>query len=86
MFLNECRQRNIDVLVPDVNESEQDFTVRVSDDGRGITPHEIRGAHSLGLLGLRERAIAMGGTVTIRRGATSGTTVALRLPMGTAAR
>lgn len=53
----------------------------VSDDGRGITPEEQRGRHSLGLLGLRERAIAWGGTVQISGGATSGTTVALRLPL-----
>lgn len=31
MYLNECRQMGIEVLVPDVNESESDFTVR---DGR----------------------------------------------------
>ena len=53
----------------------------VSDDGRGITPEEQRGRHSLGLLGLRERAIAWGGTVQISGGATSGTTVALRIPL-----
>jgi DNA polymerase-3 subunit alpha len=28
VYLNECRQRGIDVLVPDVNESESDFAVR----------------------------------------------------------
>jgi len=28
MYLNECRQMGIEVLVPDVNESESDFTVR----------------------------------------------------------
>lgn len=31
IYLNECRQMGIEVLVPDVNESESDFTVR---DGR----------------------------------------------------
>jgi DNA polymerase-3 subunit alpha len=31
VYLNECRQMGIEVLVPDVNESESDFTVR---DGR----------------------------------------------------
>jgi signal transduction histidine kinase len=53
----------------------------VSDDGRGITHDELRGANSLGLLGLRERAIAWGGTVAISGDAKSGTTVALRLPL-----
>jgi DNA polymerase-3 subunit alpha len=37
IFLNECRQIDIAVLVPDVNESEQDFTVRIgADDSRAI--------------------------------------------------
>ena len=34
VFLNECRQLDIPVLVPDVNESEQDFTVRAGPKGR----------------------------------------------------
>ena len=54
----------------------------VTDDGRGITTDELRGAHSLGLLGLRERAIAWGGHVTIAPVAPSGTTVSLRIPLG----
>ncbi len=53
----------------------------VVDDGRGITPSELRGTHSLGLLGLRERAIACGGTVEISGAPGAGTTVSLRLPL-----
>jgi PAS domain S-box-containing protein len=57
------------------------LSLDVSDDGRGITRDELRGSHSLGLLGLRERAIALGGSVNVFRDTTSGTTVALRLPL-----
>ena len=57
------------------------LSLDVSDDGRGITADEQRGASSLGLLGLRERAIAWGGTVTISGDAKSGTIVSLRLPL-----
>jgi len=53
----------------------------VSDDGRGITRDELRGAHSLGLLGLRERALALGGTVVIAPNPHGGTTVALQIPL-----
>ena len=60
------------------------LSLDVSDNGRGITPDELRGAHSLGLLGLRERAIAWGGKITIAGSATSGTTVSLRIPLGIA--
>jgi signal transduction histidine kinase len=58
------------------------LSLEISDNGRGITPGELRGSHSLGLLGLRERAIAWGGEVTIAGTATSGTTVSLRIPLG----
>ncbi|HEY2852028.1 MAG TPA: ATP-binding protein [Gemmatimonadaceae bacterium] len=56
----------------------------VCDNGRGITPEELRGSHSLGLLGLRERAMVWGGNVTISGNSTQGTTVALRIPLGSA--
>jgi PAS domain S-box-containing protein len=60
------------------------LSLEIRDNGRGITPGELRGSHSLGLLGLRERAIAWGGEVTIASNATSGTTVSLRIPLGRA--
>jgi signal transduction histidine kinase len=53
----------------------------VADDGRGITETQLRGEHSLGLLGLRERAIACGGTLTITGEPGRGTTVDLRIPL-----
>jgi signal transduction histidine kinase len=61
------------------------LSLDVSDDGRGITPDELRGSQSLGLVGLRERAIAAGGTVTISGDASTGTTMALTLPLHAAA-
>jgi PAS domain S-box-containing protein len=61
------------------------LSLDVSDNGRGITAEEERGAHSLGLLGLRERALACGGSVSIKGRAGEGTTVALRLPLGSGA-
>lgn len=51
IFLNECRQRSIDVLVPDVNASESDFVVReeairfglsaVRNVGEGVVAHIV---------------------------------------------
>jgi signal transduction histidine kinase len=62
------------------------LSLDVNDNGRGITQHELRGSQSLGLLGLRERAIALGGTVSIGPDANGGTTVALELPLHKATR
>ncbi|TMQ01858.1 MAG: PAS domain S-box protein [Verrucomicrobia bacterium] len=55
--------------------------LEVHDNGRGMTARDISGAKSLGLLGMRERAMMLDGEVTIvgRRG--KGTTVGLRIPL-----
>jgi len=53
----------------------------VRDDGRGITANELRGTRSLGIVSLRERAIACGGTLEILGVPGRGTTVSLRLPL-----
>ena len=54
----------------------------VADNGRGITQAEERASTSLGLLGLRERAAMLGGTVTIAGAPGEGTTITVRLPAG----
>jgi signal transduction histidine kinase len=51
----------------------------VSDDGKGITPEQATGAKSLGLLGMRERAAAVGGTLEIVGEKGKGTTVRVRV-------
>jgi signal transduction histidine kinase len=58
-----------------------DLTLEVRDDGRGITPAETAGNRSLGLVGLRERAIACGGTLAIQGTPGRGTRVLIRLPL-----
>ena len=55
--------------------------LEVRDNGRGISEAEKAGAKSLGLLGLRERAVILGGAVEIEGVAGSGTTVRVRMPL-----
>ncbi len=57
------------------------LTLRVTDDGCGITQEKLQGRHSLGLLGLRERAAACGGSIDVRGEAGRGTVVLLRIPL-----
>ncbi len=57
-----------------------ELVLLVHDDGRGITDHERHSPRSLGLAGMRERALAVGGKVCIRRAPAGGTLVTLRLP------
>ncbi|MES2568569.1 MAG: sensor histidine kinase, partial [Verrucomicrobiota bacterium] len=56
------------------------MTLRVSDNGRGISKSEIAGATGLGLLGMRERALGAGGSVSICGEPGQGTIVVLQLP------
>jgi PAS domain S-box-containing protein len=56
--------------------------LRVSDDGRGISEAERTALRSLGLVGIRERAIACGGECTIEGRPGQGTTVFARIPLG----
>jgi PAS domain S-box-containing protein len=58
-----------------------DLALDVRDDGRGITPAEIAGGRSLGLVGLRERAIACGGMLEIQGTPGRGTHVSVRIPL-----
>jgi PAS domain S-box-containing protein len=52
----------------------------VLDDGKGITPAAVNNPRSLGLLGMRERARGLGGTVDVAGGPTGGTLLTLRVP------
>jgi signal transduction histidine kinase len=64
-----------------LEESQASLVLEASDDGRGIRPVEVTGSKSLGLVGMRERAMALGGTIEFQARAGGGTTVRLRLPL-----
>ena len=57
------------------------LTVGVRDNGRGITQREVSDPKSLGLIGMRERALAFGGEVEIEGTPGKGTAVTVRIPM-----
>jgi PAS domain S-box-containing protein len=56
------------------------LTLTVIDDGRGITEEQISHPKSFGIMGVRERARAMGGEVKISGIPDEGTTVRVRIP------
>lgn len=53
----------------------------VRDNGRGITPAQARSPRSIGLLGMRERAVGAGGELSVRGIAGRGTTVIVSVPL-----
>lgn len=64
-----------------------DLLLEVEDDGRGINESDASAAHSFGILGMRERALLLGGTIEIeRRDAARGTRVVVRIPFSNESR
>lgn len=55
--------------------------LEVRDDGRGFAPAEGGGAAGLGIVGMRERAIASGGSLRIDSGPGRGTVVSVLVPL-----
>ena len=66
-----------------VNTSAGRMALRVSDNGRGITPEQVLGSKSLGLTGMRERISLLGGKLEIKSALGQGTTVLVELPLNT---
>jgi PAS domain S-box-containing protein len=60
--------------------TEDSVVLRVRDDGRGVKTEDVEASHSLGVLGMRERAAAVGGSVSIRGKVGVGTEVVVTVP------
>jgi PAS domain S-box-containing protein len=63
-------------------EEHDDLVLKVSDNGVGINTAELAASASLGLLGMRERALVFGGRVDIQGAQGQGTTVSVSIPRG----
>jgi len=61
--------------------NEKDILLTVSDDGKGIDPKRSAGSKSLGILGMVERAQALGGALAVHPAKPRGTKVELSIPL-----
>jgi len=76
-----AKAKTVDVHMRKNNAS---MVLEVKDDGRGIREQEIADVRSLGLLGMRERAVFLGGTLhisEIHENGARGTKVTLTVPL-----
>jgi signal transduction histidine kinase len=65
----------------ELKQEEGWVTLRVEDNGRGITEAEIANAQSLGLLGMKERTALLAGEIAFYGGAEGGTVVNVGIPL-----
>jgi signal transduction histidine kinase len=57
-----------------------DLSLEVRDNGKGMPEKQLSAGQSLGILGMRERALLLGGELTISGGPGKGTIVKVRIP------
>lgn len=60
-------------------------SLQIRDDGKGIDLSQVRGKHSLGLLGMRERVQMLNGSLEIQGRPGEGTTIVVQVPLDSAA-
>jgi len=61
-------------------ENDGELTLEVHDNGKGVSEEQLGSGSSLGILGMRERALLLGGELTIVGTLGEATTVSVRIP------
>jgi signal transduction histidine kinase len=79
LLTNVARHANATRVRVSLSDGEM-IRLRVEDNGRGIDMKLLENPRSLGLMGLRERALAFGGTIEIEGAEGQGTTVRVAIP------
>jgi signal transduction histidine kinase len=64
-----------------VAQGSEMFVITVRDNGRGFEPGAAARPSAFGLLGMRERALLLGGEIEITTALGRGTTVILKVPL-----
>jgi PAS domain S-box-containing protein len=77
---NVARHAEASQVTVQLREDTGDLVLQVHDNGKGISERDVASSDSFGLLGMRERAAALHGTVAIEPSANRGTTVTARVP------
>ena len=75
--LRHARATHVDIRI---RQEDSQLVLTVSDNGRGIAEIEKSDPSSLGLLGMKERAYLVGGTLDIARSEEGGTVITVTLP------
>lgn len=81
ILTNVTRHAQATKIEVSLEEDNSLLTLRVRDNGRGITNREIDSPKSIGLLGMQERARLRAGEVYFQGAPGQGTTVTVRLPL-----
>ena len=77
---NVARHANATDVIATLYKEADSLVLKVEDNGKGISEDDIHNTKSVGLIGMRERAFFLGGTVNISGDPSKGTTVSVQFP------
>ncbi|MDP1890850.1 MAG: MASE1 domain-containing protein [Gemmatimonadaceae bacterium] len=77
---NVLRHADARTVTVSLRADAQDLHLHIADDGRGIGDDQLRNPRSMGILGMRERAAACGGSLNLSRAPGGGTVVSMSMP------
>ncbi len=77
---NVARHAEATEVQVELEQGPDESVLVVRDNGKGIAPDQVSDPHSLGLIGMRERAHSWGGDVTFQSVPGQGTTITVRVP------
>jgi len=77
---NVARHAGASEVKCNIEEENETLLLKISDDGKGFDPDKVAGKKTLGLLGMKERTLMMGGKYEIKSSKGSGTTVLVSVP------
>ena len=80
-IIRHAKATRVDVRLAEESSS---LILTVADNGRGISEEEIANTRSLGLVGMRERAMLIAGEIALQGAPGKGTTMTLRAPIKSA--
>lgn len=78
---NVARHADATEVEVNVRQTDGQLVLTVQDNGKGISPEQLENTTRFGILGMRERAHAFGGEVTIEGVPDQGTLVTARIPL-----
>jgi two-component system sensor histidine kinase UhpB len=78
---NIARHANASKIKIVLEQMDGKLKLKITDNGKGITQNQINNTKSLGILGMKERALVFGGTVTIKSTMDIGSVVELGIPL-----
>lgn len=80
---NVARHAHVNQVTAEVRANQDTLRAKIEDHGIGFTRTAVsNGAFSMGLTGMRERAVSLGGRLTVESASGIGTCVTAELPIG----